>query len=854
MIDVQAQSNVVQAIPLREESIVLDGLPNELIWQQAPTTGSFTQREPAEGEPGTVPIETRFVYDSEFLFVSAIIHRKAEEVQAITSRRDNSANSERIIFSFDTYLDRITSYSFGVTASAVRLDYYHPTDAPFNRDYSWNPVWEAQTHQDSAFWSVEIKIPFSQLRFNDAEELVFGMNINHYIPNTNEDSFWIHIPRNEVGWASHFGYLKGIKGVKSTHRLETMPYYATDIQHKDVVVSGNPFDARYQWQNRLGADVKVGLGTNLTLDATINPDFGQVEADPAFVNLSQFEVIQTERRPFFTEGAALFSGGGAGYFYSRRIGANPSFSPDADFISTNTNTTILAAGKVTGRLSNGLSVGALTSVTGNEFVNTFNVATTNYQQIKVEPLSSYNVLRLQQEFGEYGSRVGMIATGVKRQLEPDSELDKIMNRQAFTGAVDWNIRLNKRMYELNGNLGFSHVEGHPQAIMRLQRSSARNFQRPDASYVRLDSTRTSLSGFTGELTFAKREGNFLWSISGETESPGFELNDIGVVQSVDEYNLSASATLRDQVPRTWYNRMEFSTSIFSVWNYGHVRNGTWWSNDFEWVFPEFQRFSVFHEYQFGGLSDDITRGGPLMRRPTGNYVNVNIRSNQGAANRGGITVDYFQNAEGSWNTEIAPSFEGQLSGRWEFSVSPRLSLRNDERQYIRTQSRSDERTFGNRYIFSRVDQSTLSLRLRLNYSITPDMSLELYAEPFVSTARFSRFGELAEAKTNQIRFYGTDGTSITQTNNEYVVTDGIDTFSFSNPSFKVFSFRSNLVFRYEWIPGSTLFLVWQQNRFNQLNEFNQVRSGDILDTLTAHGTQVLALKVSYWLPGNKLFF
>lgn len=848
-----AQENTILALPLNQHKIDIDGKLDELIWQKAPSTGPFTQKEPYEGTPASNLVETRFIYSNDYLYIGAKMYRNSKDVQHIISRRDNSASSERIIFSLDTYLDRITSYSFGVTASGVRLDYFHPTDNPYSRDYSWNPVWEAQAYIGEDFWSVEIKIPFSQLRFNDADELVFGLNINHYVPNTNEDAFWIHIPRKEVGWASHFGYLNGIKGVKSSARVEILPYYATDLTHQNTVDSENPFDAAYSWQNRIGADIKLGLGTNLTLDAAINPDFGQVEADPAFVNLSQFEVIQSERRPFFTEGSSLFSGGGSGYFYSRRIGANPRLNPDVDYKSANNSTTILAAGKVTGRLPSGLSVGVLSSITGDEYVNTFTVNSSEYKRIKVEPLSSYNVIRLQQEFGDYGSKTGIILTGVKRSIDPNSDINDILNKQALTGAADWNIRFNKRMYELNGNIGFSYVEGSPKAILRLQESSARNYQRPDANHVSIDSTLTTLSGYTAELEVAKKEGSFLWSVRGEAESPGFELNDIGVVQSVDEYNFLTGIAWRDLTPNAFYNRIQLESEFYSVWNYGHIRNGSWLTSSFEYLFPNFARISLTHEFGFGGLSDDITRGGPLMERPQGHYFNFSTNTNQGLANLAGTTFTYFINGENSSNWSFAPYINGQYAGRFEYRITPSLSHKQDNRQYITTISRQDSRTFYNRYVFSTVEQSTFALRIRVNYSITPDMSLEVYTEPFISSAKFSRFGELSKERTNTIRYFGEDGTSINLQNDEYLVTDGNESFTLDDPDFKVFSFRSNIVFRYEWIPGSTLFLVWQQNKYNRLNNYGRLHSGDLFETFQSSGSQVFAFKVSYWFSGARLF-
>ena len=604
------------------------------------------------------------------------------------------------------------------------------------------------------------------------------------------------------------------------------------------------------------------LDLALTVDATINPDFGQVEADPAVVNLSQFEVIQGERRPFFTEGSNLFSGGGSRYFYSRRIGANPSFSPDADYVDNPQNTTILSAAKITGRLDNGMSIGVLSALTSNEYADVYTatngVKPEEYKKVKVEPLASYNVLRLQQEFGQYGSKAGLILTGVKRGIEGNQDLEQILSKQAFSGAVDWSIRLDKRKYELYGNVGFSYVEGNPNVITNLQKSSARNYHRPDIDYLKLDTTLTSLSGYTSELSFAKVEGNFLWEISTEVESPGFELNDIGAVQSVDEYNMRGTLEWRELDPSDWYNQYSIRSRFGSTWNYGHVRNGSFINFSLNLTTPSFAGYNAYYEHGFGGLSDDITRGGPLMRRPSGEYFSASYNSNRGEQVRYNVSSGFFTNTEGSTSWNIGTSISGQLGGSWEVSLNPSFSYDLGKRQYIDQVDRLfGSETYGKRYIFSAVERYTFALRLRMNYAVTPDLSLEFYAEPFSSNGKFSEFGELSQAKSNQLRMYGEDGTTITKDNssgsNVYLVTDGAESITLDRPDFKVLSFRSNVVIRYEWIPGSTLFLVWQQSKFASESMSSSVRPSDIVDSFSAVGNQYLALKVSYWFPGSRLF-
>ncbi|MGH7607289.1 MAG: DUF5916 domain-containing protein, partial [Gemmatimonadales bacterium] len=394
--------------------------------------------------------------------------------------------------SFDTYRDRRTAYSFGVTASGVRMDWYHPTDNEYDLDPSFDPVWKAKAVIDSVGWTAEMRIPFSQLRFTDRPVQVWGFNADHWNPATSEDVFWIPVPTNRTGWSSWMGELVGIEGIEPSRRLEIVPYGASDARYTSVSGAGDPFNDGANLALRAGADLKMGLGPNLTLDATVNPDFGQVEADPAVVNLSAFEVFFDERRPFFTEGAQLLRGNGPNYFYSRRIGANPACAAGGDYVACPQNATILGAAKVTGRLATGMSVGGLAALTARERARTYDVASDSFARVEVAPPAGYGVARLQQEFGASKSVVGLTLTTVQRDLSP--LLAPRFVRRAYTGGVDGVLRWDRGAYVLRGAAGFSHIRGDRRAISRVQVSPVHYFQRPDAGYVEFDSTRTTLSG------------------------------------------------------------------------------------------------------------------------------------------------------------------------------------------------------------------------------------------------------------------------------------------------------------------------------------------------------------------------
>ncbi|MGW8283104.1 MAG: DUF5916 domain-containing protein, partial [Gemmatimonadota bacterium] len=521
-----------------DDSFELDGRLQEAVWQRARFISDFVQREPIQGVLPTDSTKVAFAYDEHTLYVGARMYsRNPSQIRAILARHDDSGDSERLIVSIDSYLDRRTSYTFAVTAAGGRMDWYTTNDEDNygNRDFSYNPVWTADAVIDSLGWTAEFRIPLSQLRFNAGNDLVWGINVNRYIPSLNEDVFWIAIPRNESGWTSWFGDLEGIDGVKSRRPIEVVPYVSTSATRtsSSLLDPDDPYQEQTDFDGRVGADVKFGLGPSLTVDATFNPDFGQVEADPAVVNLSAFPVFFPERRPFFIERQELLEA--QGLFYSRRIGAAPSSTPDADYVDMPPNTTILGAGKLTGRTPGGLSVGALAAVTAQESATTFDNATGIEDKVRVEPAIAWGVFSLEQEFGTSGSVFGVAGTAVRRDLSSSDPLAADYNRQAYTGSGITRLRFQGGTYELDAQLAGSYVQGTTERITALQEYSSHYFQRPDATHVHVDSAAQSLTGYAVELDFEKtRARHWLWGVGFEARSPGFDINDAGRMNRTDE--------------------------------------------------------------------------------------------------------------------------------------------------------------------------------------------------------------------------------------------------------------------------------------------------------------------------------
>ena len=840
-----------------DENIDTDGRLDDAAWRRAEWIRDFVQLRPVEGVMPSERTEVALAYDRTTLYVGArMFSQDPSQIRAILKRRDDSADSERIIVSIDSYHDRRTSYNFAVTAAGGRLDWYskNDTDDFRNRDYSFNPIWTAAAAIDSLGWIAEFRIPLSQLRFNAGDSLVWGLNINRYIPHMNEDIYWIAIPLEESGWVSWFGDLEGIADVKARRPIEIVPYVASSagFTNSELVDPDDPFNDESETDLRAGADLKFGIGPSLTVDATINPDFGQVEADPAEVNLSEFPTFFPERRPFFIERQELLEANGL--FYSRRIGAAPDAYPDADYVDAPPNTTILGAGKLTGRTPGGLSVGVLGALTAREYARIFDSGTGIEDQVRVEPATGWGVLSLEQQFGSAGSTVGISGTAVRRDMTAENPLASEYNRQAYTGSANTRLRLQGGTYELRASVAGSYVDGSAERITELQQFSSHYFQRPDATHVELDSTRTSLSGYAVDLRFERtRAQHWLWGARFEAYSPGFDINDAGRMRRADQIEAGGALTYRETTPGLFQN-YSLRAELDGYWNFDGDRLRNSLEIGGNATLRSFWRFGAELDLSPRGLSDTRTRGGPLMGTPAQWAVSGNVSSDGSRRTNYHLFGFYRRDEQDGWGWNFGGGIESKPAGNWQIGLFPSYQRSSDARQYVDTIDGGPEATFGRRYVFGRIDRSTLSAQLRLSYGFTPDLSLEGYAEPFAATGTYSEYGELPEPGSLDLRYYGTDGTTISESEgdapHEITVTDGPDTFSFERGDFSSLSFRTNLVLRWEWRPGSTLFLIWQQNQgdFESVTDPGSAGLGDWGDAISSPGQSFFALKVTYWLP------
>ncbi|HYT64377.1 MAG TPA: DUF5916 domain-containing protein [Gemmatimonadales bacterium] len=844
----------VRAVRLQGSGITLDGKLDEPAWAHAAWISDFVQKRPREGAPPSDSMRIAMLYDDDAVYVGArMFSRDPSKIQAPLSRRDNTFQSERMWVSFDSYHDKRTAYSFGVSASGVRADWYHASDDENDIDWGYDPVWEAKANIDALGWTVEMRIPFSQLRFTSQPVQVWGFNANRWNPVTSEDDYWIPVPTNRRGWSSFMGELVGIAGIKPMRRLELMPYGAVDSRVLSDVSPVDPFNDKANFAGRLGADLKMGLGPNITLDATVNPDFGQVEADPSIVNLSGFEFFFNERRPFFTEGSQLLRGNGPSYFYSRRIGARPSCgAASADFVDCPPAATILGAAKVTGRLATGMSLGVLTAVTSREWARTYDSATNTFGKVELVPPAGYGVMRVQQELGASKSVIGVTLTTVQRDV--DSLMAPAYIKHAYAGGADWVLRWDRGAYELRGWAGFSQIRGDSLAIDRVQRSAVHYFQRPDADYISYDPSRTTFTGSTAVLWFRKTKGNWLYDLQYGWESPAYDPNDAGRLGNADGRTAFAGLIYRQTKPRAWFQSYNANINAVTEYDFGGTRQYLFTEIYGEVVLKNFWDLSSYVDFQPRAFDHSATRGGPTIATPQGwNWV-VRLQNNFGAKNSWVARVYYGEDELGGETYRLSGEVSIRPSSRFQLSAAPNYVRYILPRQWVTTldtSSHGPAATYRSRYVFAQIDQPTFLMELRANYTIGPDLTLELYGEPFAANGHYYGLGELPRPRTFDLRRYGTSGTTIARdASGDYTVIDngGADTLTIANPDFNTLSFHSNAVLRWEWRPGSTLYVVWAQNRDGSRATDHGVGFGDLMNSFRARGDNFFAVKVSYWIP------
>ncbi|MGE5439176.1 MAG: DUF5916 domain-containing protein [Bacteroidota bacterium] len=844
--------------------VTIDGELSEPVWQRQDNCFSnLIQRDPTEGAQPTERTEIRIAYDDEALYVGARMYdSRPDSIIARLGRRDDNVSSDMIYFFIDSYLDRRTGNYFGINAAGTLFDgtlYNDEWD-----DNSWDGVWEGSARIDDKGWTAEIKIPYSQLRFHKADQYVWGVDFKRIIQRKNESDYIVFTPKNGSGFVSRFPELDGIENIVPPGRIELVPYTigkAEYLNHDE----NDPFNKGSKYTPGIGADLKVGFGSNLTLNATINPDFGQVEVDPAVVNLSDVETFYQEKRPFFVEGSSIFEfgfGGARNYwgfnwpgpnlFYSRRIGRSPQGSlPDNDYENVPAGAHILGAAKLTGKVWNNWNIGAVSALTMREH------AEIQYEgkrsELEVEPLSYYGVFRMQRDFNEGRQGLGFITTYTNRFFKEQRLREDINSNAGVFGLDGWSFIDDDKAWVLTGWAAASRVTGSRERITELQRNSQHYFQRPDAAHLGVDSSATSLSGYAGRFYINKQKGNFFFNSAFGFLSPGFDVNDAGYNSRSDVINMHIGGGYKWTETSSFYRYLELGGALFRSYDFG---KNVIWEGIFHfgtWNFLNYYSANWNLAYNPQTISNRGTRGGPLSLNPSGYQINLGLTSDSRKSWVFSNYYNYYGSSDGGDDWSIEFGAEWRPGANISVSLTPSFAHSLSITQWVdKFSDPAATATFGSRYVFARMDQTTVSAAIRLNWTFTPQLSLQLYMQPLISAGNYQGFKELARPGTMDYNVYGAYGAStIKKDGTEYTVDpDGAanpaGAFTFDDPSFNFKSLRGNAVLRWEYHPGSILYLVWTQSRSESEDDgnFNFGRSFNRL--MNTRADNIFMVKFTYW--------
>jgi hypothetical protein len=817
---------VTQSTAVRASGVIrIDGHLDESAWAQAPVTESFTQIDPEEGKPASQRTEVKVLYDDDYLYVGVRLHDTGPVTGRLGRRDMDLGDSDWFGVMIDSYHDHRTAFGFDVNPVGVRRDEVKIIDED---DNSWAPVWDVASSVDGEGWTAEYRIPFSQLRFSGAREQTWGLQFERIIGRRNEYAVSTFIPKSERGGVPGYGHLSGLRDLKAGKRIELLPYV---VQRASYVDPGpNPFKNNPDHNTSGGLDLVYRLSSNLTVNAAFNPDFGQVEVDPAVVNLGVYETFFEEKRPFFIEGSEIFDFGAAGtsggqLFYSRRIGRAPTLfapTPESDRPDA---TTILGAAKVSGKVG-GWSLGMLEAVTDRE-VSRFRDVNVD-DEMTIEPLANYFVGRARREVRGGETFVGGVFTSTLRKLD-EPALKNALHSAAYATGIDFRHEWGKRTWVVFGDGEVSRVEGSTSAIIATQRRSNHFFQRPDATHLEVDSAATSLNGYSVNVSVGKQQGlHWRGAVAAAITSPQYEVNDLGFAVRTDRRDAQATLTYVENKPGPLFRRWSLTEITRSEHNFdwqpiltfsgvqAFAQTPSYWT-----IHANAQRF-------FTAMDDRLTRGGPIATRPAWWSYGVNIQSDV----RKPVTANINAGSEnydfGGWDWNVSTGIGIKSSTRWNLTMGPSIFRLYTPAQFAGSiPDPTYTPTYGNRYIFAPLHQTSVGLETRFNVTFTPRLTLETYVQPLLSSAEFGAPKQLVAPQTFAFVPY-------TQSQ--------VPDFSFN-----LRSLRGNAVLRWEWRAGSTMYFAWQQSRSNEApyGDFSFARDRNAL--FRTRPDNIFLVKVNYWI-------
>jgi len=816
----------------------IDGLLDDEIWDLGEWQGDFTQQQPVGGVEGTERTYVKVLYDYSNLFVAIkCMDREPEEMSEIFDRRD-ALSGDMAGIAFDSYYDQKTAFEFTLASSGQKMDLKHTGD--YLWDFNWNAVWDGATSKIDSGWVAEMTIPFSQIRYANLEKHLWGMHVWRWIYRRQEEDQWQYIPLQAPSAVYLFGTLEGVENIRGSRQVEFLPYVLSSIEKPAEGDGFNPL------KFNAGLDAKVGISSDYTLDLTINPDFGQVEADPSVLNLTSFETFYEEKRPFFLEGNEIFD-----FeldedipYYSRRIGSAPVFPSSLDAYEISElprRTTILGAAKLTGRSKKGMSIGLLNGLTAEEY----GVATSDSEEeydIQVAPLSNYLTSRVKQEFNEGNTIAGGMFSLVNR-ISPDSAVEALLPTTAFAGGLDLLHYWDNKNYFAEAKFIGSQLQGSQEALLKKQLGPIHRFQRPDAAYLELDSASEQLGGHGGLVQVGKKGGKINFSLLGQYRSPGLNLNDMGYIRRADFVGEGAELSYRMNEPGDWVREYTLALQQEARWSFGGENIYNQIGSTFKIRSNKLWSYSLGYAYDFSHLDIRELRGGPALRMDGEHqtFAFISSNSSKDLSAMMGTHINWYKVDDS--HQEVAYTEITWLPiKKIRLSALASMTWRKYHQQYVRTLTEDDQTI----YLVGHIDQLTPSFTFRAELFLNPELSLQYYGSPYFSVGEYSDFKRVDQSREQDMdRRLDALDVAYDLENNSYGFDYNGTSWNFSNPDFSFSQFRSNLVFRWEYHPGSTLYLVWAHDRSDWKGAYNPIP--DIVgDLFASGGNNIFMFKLNFW--------
>jgi len=830
---------VYQSVNIGELSVPrINGQLDDEIWSLGEWKGDFVQQFPHSGRPASEASWFKILYDHSNLYVALVC--KDSEPDKIIERlgpRDSRAGDIAGI-AIDSYFDKRTAFEFSITVAGQKMDVKHLGDWDF--DYNWNAVWDGATSRTDTGWIAEIKLPFSQIRYSNQAEHIWGLHFYRVISRKQEANSWDPIPREAPATVYLFGELQGIENIRSSRQVEFLPY---------ALGSYSLLQEADQWGEfgfNAGLDAKVGISSDFTLDLTVNPDFGQVEADPSVLNLSSFETFYEEKRPFFLEGNDVFDFELAGDipYYSRRIGSAPYFSnsyKDWTFTDLPDRTTILGAAKLSGKNKNGLSVGLIDGLTASAYGTAYNEEGTRKEAV-VSPLSNYLASRIKRDFDDGNTVVGGVFSLVNR-FSSDSVSELLLPSSAISGGLDLLHYWKNKNYYMEVKSIASQMNGSAESILQKQLSHTHRFQRPDADYLEVDSLRERLGGHGALARLGKNGGNWNFHLQGQYRSPGLNLNDMGYIRQADFLGEEIQGSYEMNEPKKWIRSYSIKLSQKAEWSFGGENTGNQLRASFLLRNNSLWSFNMNSKYEFSILNTRELRGGPALRNDPYYLLGLSVQSNTTKKLYVGISYDYSSTSiENSYENSLMLDLTWMPVKRFKISGLVHLWYWKYHQQYVS----SIPGTSSTEYVVGHIDRQTTAFTLRGELYITPELSIQYYGSPYYSVGDFDDFRRVEQAHARNIddRLEELDVSYYPETNTYSYIQDS-ESYEFINPDFSFMQFRSNLVFRWEYKLGSTLYFVWSHDRSGWEPQYNPI--ADIAgDLFGVQGNHVFMVKANFW--------